>query len=68
MRIEKGGVKCMTHSTFFGVKRRKKEKPDLSYLFRNSADYGGWGGAGENNEASHQKKTKKRKKQSKLCI
>lgn len=52
----------MSRSTFFGVQRRKKERPDLSFMFTNSLDYGGWGRVGEYEDASPQKKKKKKKR------
>ena len=45
-------------STFMGIKKRVKERPDLSYLFMSSADYGSWGrqGSTQKNYASAKNK------------
>lgn len=48
----------MIKSTFMGIKKRVKERPDLSYLFMSSADYGSWGRQGSTQKTTHLLKTK----------
>ena len=57
----------MTQSTFMGVKKREKKKPDLTHLFTHSSDYGSWSilEESEKNDFSCKKKKSKKKKKKK---